>query len=97
MKIVKLDIETRNVDPNPNPKRDALQALPGSGSVTVRVEAEDGSIGQGGASFGRIASGPDALAALTIAIASSSVAAIGFSQKTCFPASRAVTVGSLCA
>ena len=28
MKIVRLDIETRNVDPNPTPKRDALQALP---------------------------------------------------------------------
>ena len=64
MKIVDLKIETRTVDPNPRPKRDALQALPGSGGVTVRVEAEDGSVGTGGASFGRMAGGPDTLAAL---------------------------------
>jgi len=64
MKIVNLEIKTRKVDPNPNPKRDALQALPGSGGVTVRVTAEDGSVGEGGASFGRVAGGPDALAAL---------------------------------
>ena len=64
MNIVKVEIEKRNVEPNPNPKRDALQALPGSGGVTVRVEAEDGSVGEGGASFGRIAGGPDALAAV---------------------------------
>ena len=64
MKIVNLDIKTHKVDPNPNPKRDALQALPGSGGVTVRVTAEDGSVGEGGASFGRVAGGPDALAAL---------------------------------
>ncbi|MBT6144056.1 MAG: mandelate racemase/muconate lactonizing enzyme family protein [Gemmatimonadetes bacterium] len=64
MKVVKLSIETRTVEPNPNPQRDALQALPGSGGVTVRVEAEDGSVGEGGASFGRIAGGPAALKAL---------------------------------
>jgi L-alanine-DL-glutamate epimerase-like enolase superfamily enzyme len=64
MKIIKVEIETRRVDANPEPKRDALQALPGSGGVTVRVEAEDGSVGDGGASFGRIAGGPDALAGL---------------------------------
>ena len=64
MKIKKVEIETRRVDANPEPKRDALQALPGSGGVTVRVEAEDGSVGDGGASFGRIAGGPDALAVL---------------------------------
>ena len=64
MKITNLTIETRKVDPKPNPQADALQELPGSGSVTVRVEVEDGTVGEGGASFGRIAGGPDALAAV---------------------------------
>ncbi len=64
MKIIKLDIETQSVAGKLNPKRDALQALPGAGGVTVRIEAEDGSIGVGGASFGRIAGGPVALAAV---------------------------------
>ena len=64
MKITNLTIETRKVDPKPNPKADSLQELPGSGSGTVRVEAEDGTVGEGGASFGRIAGGPDALAAV---------------------------------
>lgn len=64
MKITDIKIETQKVTPKPNPKRDALQALPGSGKVTVQVEAEDGSIGEGTGSFGRIAGGPDALAAV---------------------------------
>lgn len=64
MQITELTIETHKVDPNPNPKRDALQALPGSGKVTVHVKAEDGSVGEGAGSFGRITGGPDALAAV---------------------------------
>lgn len=64
MKItdVKIDIQRRT--PAENPKRDALQALPGSGNVNVIIETDDGITGSGGASFGRIAGAPDALAAV---------------------------------
>lgn len=64
MKIVDLAIDVRQQTPNPNPIRDALQALPGSGSVTVTVRSEDGVTGRGDAGFGRIAGAPAALAAL---------------------------------
>jgi len=64
MDVIDVEVEVKTVDPNPNPKRDALQALPGSGSVRVRVHTEDGTVGEGAASFGRIAGGPVTLAAL---------------------------------
>ena len=38
MKITHFDIAITRRDPSPNPKRDALQSLPGSGSVKVTLE-----------------------------------------------------------
>jgi L-alanine-DL-glutamate epimerase-like enolase superfamily enzyme len=64
MRIQAINITVHSQTPNPNPIRDALQALPGAGSVTVTVQSKDGVIGQGDAGFGRIAGGPQALAAL---------------------------------
>jgi L-alanine-DL-glutamate epimerase-like enolase superfamily enzyme len=46
------------------PIRDALQTLSGGGSVSVQIEAEDGLIGLGGSSFGRIDGAPRTLAVL---------------------------------
>ena len=64
MKITDLKIDVHRRDPTPNPKRDALQALPGSGSVRVTLETDDGITGTGESGFGRIAGAPDALAAV---------------------------------
>ena len=64
MRITKLEITIQRRPPNPNPIRDALQALPGSGSVRVVLHTDRGVSGSGEASFGRIAGGPTALAAL---------------------------------
>jgi L-alanine-DL-glutamate epimerase-like enolase superfamily enzyme len=64
MRITNLEIAVRNRSPNPSPIRDALQALPGSGSVRVVLHTDKGVSGSGEASFGRIAGGPTALAAL---------------------------------
>ncbi len=47
-----------------NPIRDALQTLTGGGSVTVEVETEDGLVGTGSSSFGRIDGAPRTLAVL---------------------------------
>ena len=64
MQIKQLDVTVTHQEPNPTPIRDALQALPGSGSVQVRIETVDGVIGRGEVGFGRIAGAPQALAAL---------------------------------
>jgi len=64
MRIAKVDVVITTRTPNPQPNRDALQSLPGSGAVKVIVETADGVQGTGSAFFGRIASGPAALAAL---------------------------------
>ncbi len=64
MQIVDLSVEIHRQQPSLQPKRDALQSLPGSGSVAVSIVTDDGIIGRGDASFGRIGGGPDALAAL---------------------------------
>jgi L-alanine-DL-glutamate epimerase-like enolase superfamily enzyme len=64
MKITDIKIDIQRRPPSENPKRDALQALPGSGSVTVTLETDSGVTGTGAASFGRIAGAPDALAAI---------------------------------
>ena len=66
MKITELQIEVqrRHAQPGAEPIRDALQVLPGSGSVGVRLATDTGVTGVGDASFGRIQGGPDALAAL---------------------------------
>ena len=64
MHITQLTVQIHRTVPSPTPKRDALQALPGSGSVQVAVTTNTGITGVGDAGFGRIAGGPDALAAL---------------------------------
>lgn len=69
MKITRLDITVHRRTPNPDPIRDALQTLPGAGSVVVTVHTDEtvhgaSVTGTGEVSFGRIAGAPDALAAL---------------------------------
>jgi L-alanine-DL-glutamate epimerase-like enolase superfamily enzyme len=64
MHITQLTTQIRRQAPSPTPKRDALQSLPGSGSVRVEITTNTGVTGVGEAGFGRIAGGPDALAAL---------------------------------
>lgn len=64
MRISRLSIQIQRRSPNPNPIRDALQSLPGSGSVRVEVKTDTGVVGVGESGFGRIAGAPDALAAL---------------------------------
>jgi len=64
MKVQAIKIDIFPQQPNPTPIRDALQALPGSGSVQVTVTTEDGVSGVGEVGFGRIAGAPQALGAL---------------------------------
>jgi L-alanine-DL-glutamate epimerase-like enolase superfamily enzyme len=64
MQITDIEILVQRRAPNPTPITDALQALPGAGSVTVRLTTDEGVRGEGSASFGRIAGAPEALAAL---------------------------------
>ncbi len=64
MKVVQIDVTVRRREPSPKPIRDALQSLPGSGTVGVAVHTDIGIVGTGDAGFGRIAGAPAALAAL---------------------------------
>jgi L-alanine-DL-glutamate epimerase-like enolase superfamily enzyme len=64
MKVTAIDARAHVRAPNPNPIRDALQALPGAGSVEVQLTTDDGLVGRGDAGFGRIAGGPETLKAL---------------------------------
>lgn len=64
MRISRLSIQIQRRSPNPKSIRDALQSLPGSGSVQVDIETDTGVTGTGEVGFGRIAGAPDALAAL---------------------------------
>ena len=64
MKVTAVEITVQRRDPNPTPIRDALQVLPGAGSVRVTVTTDDGISGRGDIYFGRIAGAPDALAAV---------------------------------
>ncbi len=64
MQVTEMQVHVRQRPPDSDPKRDALQALPGSGSVEVVITGEDGSRGLGAVSFGRIAGAPQALASL---------------------------------
>ena len=64
MRVTHLNVQIRRQSISPTPKRDALQSLPGSGGVRVEALTDTGIIGVGEAGFGRIAGGPDALAAL---------------------------------
>ncbi len=64
MQVTQIEVVVQRREPNPNPIRDALQVLPGTGSLTVRIGTDDGISGEGSIYFGRIAGGPDSLAAL---------------------------------
>jgi L-alanine-DL-glutamate epimerase-like enolase superfamily enzyme len=64
MKVTDIEIAIRRRAPNANAVRDALQTLPGTGTVKVTVRTDEGVSGEGEMYFGRIGGGPDALAAL---------------------------------
>ena len=55
MKVTSIESRIHECAPNPRPIRDALQSLPGAGSVEVFATTDDGLIGRGDAGFGRIA------------------------------------------
>jgi L-alanine-DL-glutamate epimerase-like enolase superfamily enzyme len=58
MKVARIETQLHLREPSANPIRDALQTLPGSGSVEVRVHTHDGLVGRGDAGFGRIRGAP---------------------------------------
>lgn len=64
MRVTDLEVTVRRTRPHPNPIRDALQSLPGTGSVRVVVHTEGEVTGVGEVGFGRIEGAPDALGAL---------------------------------
>ncbi|MBM3235419.1 hypothetical protein FJZ31_03885 [Candidatus Poribacteria bacterium] len=64
MKVTKIEVIAHRREPNPNPIRDALQSLPGSGSVQVIVHTDEEVSGVGEVGFGRVSGAPDALAAI---------------------------------
>jgi len=64
MKVTKISLDVNRRDPNPDPICDALQCLPGAGSVRVTVHTDAGVSGTGAVSFGRIGGAPDALASV---------------------------------
>lgn len=64
MKITSLDVSIQRREPSADPIRDAIQALPGTGTVEVLVTSDEGVSGRGEIYFGRIAGAPDALAAV---------------------------------
>jgi L-alanine-DL-glutamate epimerase-like enolase superfamily enzyme len=64
MRITQIETRVHERPPSPQPIRDALQSLPGAGSVEVLVSTDDGLVGRGDAFFGRIGGGPAALAAV---------------------------------
>lgn len=61
MKVARVETRLHLREPSPRPIRDALQSLPGSGSVEVLVHTDDGLVGRGDAGFGRMAGGPRAV------------------------------------
>jgi L-alanine-DL-glutamate epimerase-like enolase superfamily enzyme len=61
MRITSIHTHLHLKEPSPEPIRDALQTLPGAGSVEVRVHTDDGLVGRGDAGFGRIRGGPRAV------------------------------------
>lgn len=64
MKVTRIEAIAHTRPPNPDPVRDALQVLPGAGTVEVRVDTDEGMAGRGDVYFGRIAGGPEALEVL---------------------------------
>ena len=64
MKVTNLEVIVERAESNPNPVCDALQVLPGAGSVRLIVRTDEGVSGAGEIYFGRISGAPDALAAV---------------------------------
>ncbi|HUU55632.1 MAG TPA: mandelate racemase/muconate lactonizing enzyme family protein [Armatimonadota bacterium] len=64
MKVTDLQVTVLRKEPDTHPIRDALQVLPGAGSVRVTVTTDEDISGQGHIYFGRIPGAPDALAAV---------------------------------
>ncbi len=64
MKVTQIEVIARRREPNPDPIRDALQSLPGAGSVKVIIHTDEEVSGVGEVGFGRVAGAPDALAAI---------------------------------
>jgi L-alanine-DL-glutamate epimerase-like enolase superfamily enzyme len=64
MLVTDLEITVNRSQPNRNPIRDALQSLPGAGSVRVVIRTDGNVTGTGDVGFGRGAGAPDALGAL---------------------------------
>ncbi len=64
MRVTELEVTVKHREPAAHPIRDALQSLPGAGSVEVQVRTDEGVAGRGEVGFGRIARAPQALAAL---------------------------------
>ncbi len=63
MQVTDLIVRVNKRMPNPNPIRDALQALPGVGGVHVEIHTETGIVGVGESTFGRPLGAPEALGA----------------------------------
>jgi L-alanine-DL-glutamate epimerase-like enolase superfamily enzyme len=63
VKITRVTVEFGS-EPKRHPVRDALQVLDRDGSCTVRVETDDGVVGESRTYFGRVASSPGLLAAI---------------------------------
>ena len=63
-KINRIDITIHHRAPSANPVRDALQSLPGSGTVNVDLHADNGIHGTSSIGFGRISGAPDSLASI---------------------------------
>ncbi len=64
MKVTDVGVAVHRAAPNPDPIRDALQALPGVGAVEVRVDTDAGVSGRGELYFGRPQGGPESAAAV---------------------------------
>ncbi len=61
MKITKVETQLYRTTPRAEPIRDALQSLPGAGSVKVYIHSDAGFIGEGTSGFGRIQHAPQIL------------------------------------
>ena len=64
MKVTSLEVTAHTRPPDPEPIRDALQSLPGAGSLRVTISTDTGVTGSGEVYFGRVAGGPQALAGI---------------------------------
>ncbi|WP_317175972.1 mandelate racemase/muconate lactonizing enzyme family protein [Halomontanus rarus] len=62
--VTDLGVTVELSDPDPEPIRDAIQELPGAGTVTVTVHTDTGVSGSGTVFFGRIEGGPETLETL---------------------------------